>query len=70
MADLDEQLPLEALVKIMTCLGVEYSQRPPVGCLSASKGYSCDLVSRLELWRCSSTPEATKRFLNEVLGGL
>ena len=24
MADLDEQLPLEALAEIMTCLGVEY----------------------------------------------
>ena len=35
-------------------LSKDYSRRPPVGHLSTSKGYPCDLVSRLDFRRFPS----------------
>ena len=47
-----------------------YSQWPPVGRLSASKGYPRDLVSRLDFRRFSSPVLVFEELLKMVLGDL
>ena len=47
-----------------------YSRRPPVGRLTASKGYPCDLVYRLDVRRFSSPTLVFTELLETVLGDL